>query len=216
MSFIKDKDKPAIREKLNHLISQVKIINFTQEMECMFCQNTRQMMEDLTALSDKLSVEVYHFVKDRIVAEKYNIDKIPATILLGEKNYGIRYFGIPAGYEFASLLDTIVAISTNNSGLSEKSRRKLKTITEPLHIQVFVSPTCPYCPTVVQLAHACALENDNISADMIEIGEFPHLVAKYAVRGIPKTVINDKVIIEGAVSEADFVDRLFNVFEPIE
>jgi len=141
MSLIQEKDRLAIQERLNEMKHPVKIINFSQEFECQYCRETRQLMEELNAMTDKISLEVYDLVKDKAIAEKYKVEKIPATVLIGEKDYGIRYFGIPAGYEFATLLDDILMVSHRESGLEQNSKEKLALLKEPLHLQVFVTPT---------------------------------------------------------------------------
>lgn len=82
----------------------------------------------------------------------------------------------------------------------------MKSVTKPLHIQVFVTPTCPYCSIAVRTAHQLAIENLNITADMVESIEFPHLANRYSVMAVPKTVINDKIEFVGAPSEEEFVD----------
>ena len=141
MSFIKEKDRQGIKKRLEEMTGPVKIINFTQELECMYCRETRELMEELAELSDKLTCQVYNFQLDEEIAKAYRIDKIPATVIEGDMDYGIRYYGIPAGYEFAALLDTIIEVSKNDSGLAENIREKLKEIVSPVHIQVFVTPT---------------------------------------------------------------------------
>ena len=141
MPLIHENDRGAIRERLKEMENDVRLINFTQEFECSYCSETRQLMEELEELSDKLSVKVFDFLRNKEPAEKYNVDKIPATIILGEKDYGIRYFGIPSGYEFATLLEDIIMVSSGDSGLSAASREKLATLDQPLHIKVFVTPT---------------------------------------------------------------------------
>jgi glutaredoxin-like protein len=141
MAFIEEKDKKPIRDKLAEMAASVKIIYFTQELECQFCRETHQIMKELTDLSEKLSLEVFNFQIDKAKAEEYKIDKIPATAIKGEKDYGIRFYGIPAGYEFMTLLESITAVSRADSGLAPSTREKLKTVTQPIHIQVFVTPT---------------------------------------------------------------------------
>ncbi len=141
MALIQEKDRAEIQKRLAQMKEPVTIVNFTQELECQYCRETRQLLEELAELSDKLSLQVYNFITDKQVAETYKIDKIPATVILGDKDYGIRYFGIPAGYEFATLLEDIVTVSNRDSGLSPAARQKLKEVSEPLHIQVFVTPT---------------------------------------------------------------------------
>jgi glutaredoxin-like protein len=141
MKIIQDSDKAAVEERLKEVAEPITIINFTQEIECQFCKETHWLLEDLASLSDKLTLEVYNFQLDKEMVEKYQIDKIPATVLLGKKDYGIRFYGIPSGYEFASLLDEIVALSKNDSGLSAETKDRIKEVKTPLHLQVFVTPT---------------------------------------------------------------------------
>ena len=213
MGFLQDKDKDYIRNIFKDLSNEVKLIYFTQEIECQYCRETRQILEEVSELSDKITLEVYNFVNDKKIAEEYQIDKIPATVVRGTKDYGIRYYGIPSGYEFSSLLEDIVDVSKGESGLSEQSKTLLKEISAPLRLQVFVTPTCPYCPRAVRLAHKMAMENEYITADMVEATEFPHLSMKYNVRGVPRTMIGEDVPIEGALPENEFVKRVVEAFK---
>jgi glutaredoxin-like protein len=141
MGLLQARDKKVVETEFAKLQEPVKLITFTQEMECQFCQQTRELMEELASLSDKLSVEVYDFVKDKQKALQYNIDKIPAVVVEGKKDYGIRFFGIPSGYEFTTLVEDIINVSIDESGLSEKSKSLVQKIITPIHIQVFVTPT---------------------------------------------------------------------------
>lgn len=208
MAMIQERDRQEILKYFEELVHPVKIINFTQNFECQYCRETRQLLEEVAELSDKVSIEVYDFVQDKETANKYGIEKIPATIIMGDRDYGIRYYGIPSGYEFSSILQDILMVSKRDSGLSESSRQKIAAIQEPVHLQVFVTPTCPYCPQAVILAHQIAMENDRVTADMVEASEFPHLAQRYHVMGVPKTVINDAASMDGALPESHFVDHI--------
>ena len=141
MGLLQERDRKTVEKEFAKLQDPVKLINFTQETECQFCQHTRELVEEVASLSDKLSVEVYDFVKDKDKALQYNIDKIPATVIEGKKDYGIRFFGIPSGYEFTTLMEDIIHVSTDESGLSEKTKSLVQAISTPIHIQVFVTPT---------------------------------------------------------------------------
>ena len=138
---LQERERNEIKKRLAAMQQPVKIVNFTQKFECDSCQETRELMEELAALSDKLSLEVHDLVEAKDQAAMYNIDKIPATVLVGEKDYGIRFYGIPSGYEFATLLDDLVMVSKRDSGLADDSRKKLAALTTPLHLQVFTTPT---------------------------------------------------------------------------
>ena len=214
MPLISEKDAEFLRGEFEtNLVNPVKLVMFTQEIECQFCAETRQIVEEISSLSDKISAEIYHFVTDKATAEIYDVDKIPAIAVLRvedgeEKDYGIRFFGIPSGYEFTTVIEDIIDVSRGDSGLQPKSREAVAGITEPVHFQVFVTPTCPYCTQAVRLAHKFAMESDLITADMVESVEFPHLANKYQVYGVPRTVINETVHQEGAVPEPMMLAKL--------
>lgn len=159
-------------------------------------------------ISDRIVAEIYDFQADRAKAEELGIDKIPAIAVIGEQDYGVRFYGIPSGYEFTSLLYAIRYVSEGKTELSDATLKVLEGLTEPVHIQVFVTPTCPYCPQAVTLAHQMAVASPMVRADMVEATEFPHLAYKYQVMGVPRTVINEKVHIEGAVPESYMVAKL--------
>ncbi|MCB0291384.1 MAG: thioredoxin family protein [Calditrichaeota bacterium] len=211
MTFIHDQDRINIEKRFQDLDQPVRILNFSQEMECNYCKETRQLLEELAALSDKITLEVYDLIKDQEVAEQFGIDKLPATVVMGEKDYGIRLYGIPSGFEFSTLLEDILLVSRRDSRLSPETRQQLAEVTEPTRIQVFVTPTCPYCPRAVVLAHQFAMENDLITADMVEVTEFPHLAQRYGVRGVPKTVANEVSVAEGALPETHLLNNLLAV-----
>jgi glutaredoxin-like protein len=208
MTMIQERDRQEILKYFEELVHPVRIINFTQSFECQYCRETRQLLEEIAELSDKIHVDVYDFMKDKAEANRFNIEKIPATIIMAEKDYGIRLYGIPSGYEFTTILQDILMVSKRDSGLSAGSKEKVAAIKEPLHLQVFVTPTCPYCPQAVITAHQIAFESDRVTADMVEATEFPQLAQRYHVMGVPKTVIGDTSSFDGAVPEEHFIDHV--------
>lgn len=219
MAILNDDIKEQVREALADLEAPVKLVVFTQgeggAVECQMCAETRSLIEEVAALSDKVSVEVRDFVKDSEVAEAYGVDKIPAVAVVREgdepADFGIRLFGIPSGYEFGTLIEDIRLASSGNPDLSEKTLEQLAQLTSPVAIQVFVTSTCPYCPRAVLLAHRLAMASELITASMVEATEFPHLANRYQVYGVPRTVINDVIHVEGAVPEAMLITKLMNV-----
>jgi glutaredoxin-like protein len=210
MVALSAENQQRIRERLKNMENPVKLVHFTQALRCEACVPTRELLQELVQLSDKLSLEIFNFQLDKRKVAQSRIDKVPATLVEGAKGNGIRLYGLPAGYEFAVLLEDILAVSRGNSGLSPESVKRLRALTEPLHLEVFVTPTCPYCPASARLAHQLAIENELITADMVEATEFPDLVRRYKVRGVPKTVINGVAWIEGSLPEADYVDEIIN------
>ncbi len=213
MAILKDEVQNEVKERFKKLTGQVKLVNFTQKLECHHCEETRRLVEEIASLSPKISSEVYNFAIDKEKAQQYKIDKIPAIVVEGEKDHGIRFFGIPGGYEFNSLISSIIEVSAGSTDLSSESKERIGKIDKPVHIQVFVTLTCPHCPGAVEMAHKIALESEYITSDMIESAEFPHLVSKYGVMGVPKVVINEEFGFEGAHPEASFVHEVMKAYE---
>ena len=211
MGLISDKDKKMLEKMFQEkLKDDVKMILFRGEKdECMYCSETEDILKEVSSLSDKILLDIYDFKKDSEMVEKYNIDKIPATVIEGKKDYGIRFFGIPAGYEFTTVIEDIMDVSAGRPELTAEIIDKVNSIKEPVTLEVFVTPSCPYCPQSVRVAHKFAMVNDNIKGHMIEATEFPELSAKYNVSGVPKTVINSgKGEYVGAYPDDNAIDEV--------
>jgi glutaredoxin-like protein len=193
------------REKLTN---PIRLMMFTQEVECQFCSQTRQLIGELASLSDKVKVEVYDFVADAEKARMFGVEKIPALVIMGDKDYGMRFYGFPYGYEFRTLIDAMLLASSGRTDLAQETKQKIREIKVPVNIQVFVTLTCPHCSSAATTAYQFAVENGSIKAEVIEANEFPHLAMKYGVMGVPKTVVNDKVEFVGAVPENLFLEQV--------
>jgi glutaredoxin-like protein len=209
MSILSEQQSNRLRSEFaQNLTKPVTLSVFTQEFECNYCKETRELAQELASLSDKIRVQVFDFLKDKERAGEYGIDNVPATVIEGTRKTQAKFYGVPAGYEFSTLLKDIVQSSRGETELSSATRSTLSTVRAPVHIRVFVTQTCPYCPGMVSLAHQFAMENDNIKADMIEVNEFPQLAIKYNVMGVPKTVINESIELVGMQPEEEFMRQI--------
>lgn len=143
MALLSEEIKKDVQTELQSLKNEVKLIVFTQEIECEYCNENRLLAEEIASLSDKIKVEVYNFTLDKNKVEEYKIDKIPAIAVCDGtgKDFGIRFYGIPAGYEFTSLMEAMRMVSSVESGLLEESKKELQKLNKPVHIQVFVTLT---------------------------------------------------------------------------
>lgn len=209
MSILSDEKKEMLKDEFKeHIENPIKIIMFTQEVECESCSNTRQIITEIAALNDKITVEILDFVTNAEKAKEYGVDKIPALAIVGKKDYGVRIYGLPSGYELQTLTDAIVNVSKGKTDLSDKTKTILADIVMPVHIQVFVNLTCPHCPAAATIAHKLAIESDKIRADVIDTSEFSSLAMKYNVMGVPKIVINEKIEFTGAFNEDLFAEHV--------
>ncbi len=145
------RDQEIIREKFaQELAGAVKLDHFTQRSsalyipgreECPTCDDTRQIMEELAALSDKVTLEVHEFAQEYEAAARMGVDKIPATVMQGPKNRPIRFFGIPAGSEFPGFIEDIVDVSRGKADLKPEAAKQLRKLKDDVWIQVLVTPT---------------------------------------------------------------------------
>jgi glutaredoxin-like protein len=208
MGFLSERDQKLVRERLAEMKEPVKLLHFTQTLNCETCLDAQKLLEEVAALSDKLRLEMHNPLLEKELAARYGIDKVPATVIEGERDYGIRLYGLPAGYEFAVLLEDILQVSQRASGLEAASVERLKALRQAVHLEVLVTPTCPYCPTAARLAHQLAIESEWITADLVEAAEYSELVQRYRVRGVPKTVINGRHFVDGAVPEEELIEQI--------
>jgi glutaredoxin-like protein len=141
MPLLDANTREQVTAELSSLEGPVELAVFTQTFECQYCAETRQLCEEIADLSERVSVQVYDFVTDKDKADEYGIDKIPAIAVVGAQDYGVRFFGIPSGYEFMSLLEGIKTVSAGDATLMPETLAFLEGLKDPLHIQVFVTPT---------------------------------------------------------------------------
>ena len=150
MSMISEKDQQVLRDLFaERMTEDVTMTYFGQREsalivpshECAYCQETRELLSELGELSDKLRLEVKDFVRDEAEATALGVGRIPALVLDGRNKGRVRYFGIPAGYEFSSLVEDLIDVSTGEPDLLATTREALAGVTRDVHIQVFVTPT---------------------------------------------------------------------------
>jgi glutaredoxin-like protein len=193
-----------------HSESAVRIIFFEQSIGCETCAPTRRVLEQIARDNPGVTLEVLNLVLDKEHAAGFGVDRVPAIIISTGGGHRIRYYGAPLGNELPTLLQAINMASTGHTDLSEESRAQLKALSTPVSLQVFFTPTCVYCPRMISLANQAAVESELVSTVAIDATEFPDLVRRYNVNGVPKTIVNDTREILGAAPEAQFIAALLD------
>lgn len=206
MPMMDEKTQNEARRILDGMQDEVSLILFTSEEGCELCDQTKELIYEVAALSEKVTVEFRDLETDREVAEHFGVQKAPGLVVMAAEDRGIRFYGIPAGFEFGTLLETIRMVSTGDPGLSEELVTRLDNLEEPVNLQVFITPTCPYCAPSVLAAHKLAMASDKVTSEMVEAMEFPELSQKHNVMSVPRTVLNDDQAIDGAMPETDLLD----------
>jgi glutaredoxin-like protein len=208
MSLLSERDRQTVQKHLAGLNHDVTVLFFTQTIgapETVVI--ARQVVDEVAGLSERIKVEEVNLILDRERSAQFGIDRTPGIALLRDgADTRMRFLGAPAGYEFSSLVEAIVLAGSDDSGLTDDSKKLIaEKATAPVDIKVFVTPTCPHCPRAVTLAHRMAVESPNISAVCVEASEFHDLSRQYRVTGVPKTVSSGGAEILGALPEEQFV-----------
>lgn len=216
-AWLSDAARQEIRKRLGELRLPVRLVYFTTAHACGACAEQRALLEEIVAQGlGRLALEVYEFARDAEAVKRYGIDKVPATVVTGERDYGIRFYGLTGGYELGSLIEAIRMVSTADAGLDPEIAAMVRQLRVPVHLEVLVTLTCPYCPRMVQLAHRLAFLSEQVRGDMVDAAEFPALANRYRVRGVPLTVVNGRPAFEGALPAGQAIMEIMRIADPDE
>jgi glutaredoxin-like protein len=212
-------DIDAIAEALKEMKNPVTLYVFIEKDrgKCKYCDNTLKLVEALASASAKASSPplLNYVVAERGVNddlfEKFRITRIPSIAMLD--GY-IRYTGMPAGEEIRGIIETIIRLSTGESGLSEKSIKRISELRTPVYIEVVVTPMCPYCPYVALMANMIAFEaykagNKAVVSDIVEAYENPDIADAYNIMSVPAVAINKQLAFVGVPYEEQFVELVY-------
>jgi alkyl hydroperoxide reductase subunit AhpF len=147
MSLLAPADQEKLRESFDEMTAPVRLLFFTQTLDCETCGQARQILDELPPLSDRITIEEVNLVLEKDRASSYGIDRVPAIALLGEDETGqpkdsrIRFLGAPAGYEFVSLVQAILLVGGHGSNLTDANRERIAAVDKPVTMQVFTTPT---------------------------------------------------------------------------
>ena len=147
MSLIAPADQQKLRDAFAEMTAPVRLLFFTQALGCETCLQTKQILDELPPLSEKITVEETNLVLDADKATRYGVDRVPSIALVGqtaageERDSRIRFVGTPSGYEFMSLIHAVLLVGGGESSLTEDTRQRIAAVDKPVVMQVFTTPT---------------------------------------------------------------------------
>jgi glutaredoxin-like protein len=216
-------DARILRQRFNQeLTSRLRLDFFTQKQsaivvpgrfDCVFCPQAQSLLEELAALSPRIALTVHDAEADKDAVKAMNIHGIPATVIRGQANRPISFYGIPSGKQFIPFVEVMIDAARGAVELSDETRRFLRRLTSDLHLRILVTTTCPYSPLLMHLVCKLALWSSRIKAEIVEAAEFPALAQRYRLRATPATIINDHVLFSGQLDEAMLIDALRRVVQ---
>ena len=201
----------------SHLNSTVSLRLFTQtnsgliipSRKCDTCITTQKLLTEISNISNKINLEIIDFYNNDNPSTELTIDRIPATVI-GQSGRAI-FYGMPSGYEFSTLINSIINSSLDSQNLNEGLIKKLAVIQNPIHIKVFVTPSCKYCPKIAELSLSLAMQFSTIKTEIIEIQEYPDLANNHGISSVPVTIINDKIQLDGQISSDTLVEAIVEI-----
>jgi alkyl hydroperoxide reductase subunit AhpF len=141
MAFLNDRDRQAVTDQLAKLAGPVRLVTFGAALGSEFSAENERLLREVASCSDRITLEVYNLHLDRDKAATYGVERVPTTIVEGARDYGIRFVGIPTGYEFSNLIDGLLLAASGQPQLSPATLERIAGLTEPVHLQVFATPT---------------------------------------------------------------------------
>jgi glutaredoxin-like protein len=218
MALLGEDDAQYLREAFADFAADVTVTVVTRERSRLVlpgadsepAQDTsgevRQIVGEVAATASRITVEHVDAGADVDRAAALVGENTPALVFSSTAAQGrLRYFGLPAGYEMSTLIAALTDLGSGESMVPVEISDELAKLARDVHIQVFVTPSCPHCPAMARAAYQLAMSSPKITADVVEVQEFPEVARRYQVRGVPMTVVNDGEPLMGNVGGA----RLF-------
>jgi glutaredoxin-like protein len=216
------RDQNTLRQRFSReLKSRLRIDFFTRRQgaifvpgrECVYCDDVQTMLEELAALSPRVSVTMHDYEDGDKAAAALGVDNVPAIVLRGQANRPVRYFGMPSGAQWPGFVETLFETASGVVQLQPATVTALKKLRSDVILKVLITPACPYSAVMARLAFKLALQSVRVKTDVIEVAEFPQLIAQIGAAVVPITVINDEYATPGVLEEADLVQALLAAAE---
>ncbi len=214
MGLISEEDKKYLREEFDKTLKrEVEILYFGEQGKgSQYSMQTKELLEEVVALSDNLSLTLKD-CDDTGEMKSEGLNLCPSIKVKSERSGFVNFYGIPAGHEFASFVEAINDMGSDNLLLPDDVVEGLKGIDENVDIKVFITHGCPYCAGAVRNAHQFSLVNEKIKGSMVDANYFGELSMKHQVSSVPHIVINDKIDFVGNMPPKIFLDKVKEALE---
>ena len=197
------------------LKATVKLRLFTQApspiavpgRECPTCAQTQELIEEVASASPKIDLEVFDVFAEAVAVQEMSVARIPALLIGNEESPRMKFYGAPLGYQMAAIVESIRSVSRGVSPLTNESRRKLRQLNRPVHMQVIVSPEEQSSAEVAFTCFAMTRENHQISVDAIQIRDYPALARNLGIQSVPIVLVNEFYRVTGTITEGKLVEQ---------
>ncbi len=209
IALINQENIRYLKDQFSTFTNPVNLIYFhSKKQNAEHCIATKTILDEIDPISSNVNVTTIDFDTETEQVKHYRIMKPPAIAIQSDIDRGLRYYGIPSGYEFSTLVHSLSLLGKEALEVSPELREWSQAVNQKVEILVFVTSACPHCPRAASMAHKFALLNDHIEGTVIEANSFPELTRTYDVMAVPKTIINKARAFEGTVHEQRFAEEI--------
>jgi alkyl hydroperoxide reductase subunit AhpF len=164
-------------------------------------------------LSERISLSVHDLSESEKLARDLGVDKVPAVVIRGQINRPIRFFGLPYGGQFMGFVETLIDAAKGQVQLQPETIKQLRRLKNDVKLQVMVTPNCPHSPAAARMAMRFGLQSVRVKVDIIELGEFLPLAQRHAIRAVPAVVLDEKLVLQGAMEEHALAEQVLRAAE---
>jgi glutaredoxin len=206
--MISEKSSAIIKQSMP-LKKPVRLVLFTTDTACSLCPDARDLVHAMKAQMSKIALETYDMVMDRDKTELYGVRQVPALVVQGGDGQTVTFYGLVEDIFLDIVIETIHALADTKVWFPDEIRRTLKHLVHDVKIRVFVESDCALCRPVAETAIGLAMESRLIDTNIIVASDFPELIKKHKVTTLPTTIFGDNLLLEGHVTEGEFLEMIF-------
>ena len=210
--LIDDESKKHLQERFDKEMKDEVVVDlFTGTDNQDYVEFTTKVLTELSEIDSRIKINKFDINSDE--AKARGLETSPTLTLGWDKGYKIEYWGAPAGYETGGLIESILFISNETSGLPSSTLESLDYLDKEVKLYSFVTPTCPYCPQSAVLNHKIAIAKKGLVRSIcIEANENMELSQKFQVGSVPQQNINDDTesTTVGVQPESTYIDQILS------
>ena len=190
----------------NQMASTIELVSFLNESDK--SKELDSFLQEVDTISEKVNYVKKSFGEDEKLEKENNMSRPTSfTLLKDGKNTGINFCGIPGGHEFNSFILAILGLAGIGKKLEGEQLTKVQGISKQLNIETYISLSCTKCPEVIQALNLIAMNNENITASLVDGGVYPDEVKEKNIQGVPVVYINGE---KASVGEKT-IEELINI-----
>jgi len=198
----------AIRKSAAAIPAEVDLLFFGSDDFPSASLDTLQLCQVLSEAGPRIRLRTHDSKNDKAKCEELGVLFFPALVIQGKNRGRLRFLGTPSGYGLQIFVEALALAASGESDLSPRQRRSLEMVKRPVVLRIFISPESEHCRRTALFGMRLAVESGLFSTEVINHLDFPVMSKRYKIGAVPRTVVNEKAEITGALDGEDFLERM--------